>query len=158
MGNFSAPRQKNMYFIYLRNPSDFYSFRISKFHFQKVLTGTVPCDLKVGVNHGIYHRTTCFLRRSSLAARISALISSRVSSGSSLASAALRCCINRSRALGVSTLSPLMANGILRLLTTAFTKMLKAVFALIPNCSQSLSNCDFISESILTVTADCAII
>ena len=94
---------------------------------------------------------------SSLAARISALISSSVISGSWLDSTALRCCKNRSSALGCSSLLPLMVNGILRLLTTAFTKMLKAVFALMPNCSQSSSNCDFISESILTVTADCAI-
>ena len=34
-------------------------------------------------------------------------------------------------------------NGMLLLRITAFTKMLMAVFALIPNCSQSLSNCAF---------------
>ena len=112
----------------------------------------------VGIYHSIYHTAFCFLRRSSLAARISALISSNESSCSALFSAALRCCMNKSRALGASVLLPLMANGMLRLLITAFTKMLNAVFALIPNCSQSSSNCDFKSESILTVTADCAII
>ena len=36
----------------------------------------------VGVNHSIYHTVCIFLRRSALAARISALISSIVSSGS----------------------------------------------------------------------------
>ena len=111
----------------------------------------------VGVNHCIHHAVCCFLRRSSLAARISALISSNVSSGSWLASANLRCCIYKSRALGVSVLSPLIVNGMLRLLITAFTKMLKAVLALMPNCAQSASNCDFMSDSNLTVTADCAI-
>ena len=54
-------------------------------------------------------------------------------------------------AVGFPTLLPLMVNGMLRLLITAFTKMLKAVFVLIPNCLQSSSNCDFKSESILTV-------
>ena len=94
------------------------------------------------------------LRISSLAARISALISSSESSRSLLDSAALLCCINKSSALG----DPLIVKGMLRLLITAFTKMLNAVFALMPNCSQSASNCVFISESILTVTADCAIV
>ena len=124
------------------------------------------------IYHSVYHTVCCFFRRvptdeavrlplrclPSLAARISALISSSVISGSVLASAALRCRMNRSSALGCSVLPPLMVKGMLRLLTTAFTKMLKAVFALMPNCSQSSSNCDFISDSILTVTADCAII
>ena len=102
-----------------------------------------------------YHTIALLFRISALAADISALISSKESSRSMLLSAAFLCCSNKSKALGEELL---MVKGMLRLLMTAFTKMLNAVLALMPNCSQSASNCDFISESNLTVTADCAII
>ena len=82
------------------------------------------------------------------------LIADACESATILPSAALLCCMYNSDALGVLVI----AKGMLRLLTTAFTKILNAVFALMPNCSQSASNLDFISESNLTVTADCAII
>lgn len=48
--------------------------------------------------------------------------------------------------------------GILRLRMTARTKMLMAVFALMPNCSQSESKITFCWLSILTVIDTCAII
>ena len=77
----------------------------------------------IGVNYSVYHAFLPFLLRiSSLAARISSLISSNESSGSLLNSATLLCCINKSNALG----EPLIAKGMLRLLITALTKILNA--------------------------------
>ena len=50
----------------------------------------------------------------------------------------------------------LMAKGILRVRITALTNTLIAAFALMPNCSQRLSNIAFCCESILTVIDVCA--
>lgn len=46
-----------------------------------------------------------------------------------------------------------MAKGILRVRITALTNTLIAVFALIPNCSQRLSNIAFCCESIIIISA-----
>lgn len=98
-----------------------------------------------------------FLNR--LTSFISALISSSVNSGVSPLSAADRRLSNAARALAAASSSSfaLMGKGMLLLRMTALTKMLMAVFALMPNCSQRRSNCDFCCASMRAVIAVCAI-
>lgn len=93
-----------------------------------------------------------------LVSLISLLISSRDIVDNPFCSTILRICKNAffpvSRDVSIEVLS--MVKGILLLLTTARTKILKAVLELIPNSEQSFSKELFKSESKRNVNADCA--
>ena len=88
-------------------------------------------------NDSVYHNGSLFASRTAL---ISALISSKDSSGLFCASFRMSrmAFIAFSRIL--SSVSAVMVKGMLRLRTTVRTNMLMAVLALMPNCSQSWSN------------------
>ena len=97
---------------------------------------------------------------SALYAAISALISSKETSGSLLflLRSALRASIVRSLSLALSFVPTLIVKGMLRLSITARIKIFMAVLALMPNCSQRLVNSVFTLESVRTVIVACAII
>ena len=78
-----------------------------------------------------------------------------MSSGVSPLSALALSSLNVAFAVTSSSSFAWMEKGMLLLRITALTKMLMAVFALIPNCSQSLSNCAFcLSEEKMIVPVD----
>ena len=109
-------------------------------------------------HHNCVNHTVCLL--ASLTALISAFISSRVISGSMLVSASFLKFWKASIALARMSSSDSVAemmNGMRRSRMTWRTKMLMAVLALIPNCSQRLSNIAFCWLSIRTVIAVCGI-
>ena len=95
----------------------------------------------------------------SRASLISSLISSRLIPASPLSAALLR---NLSKAslpllIASSFFEASITKGIFRPRTTARAKIVKAVFALIPNSPQSASNCTLRSLSIRIVIAVCPI-